>query len=266
MKYSNRSQAQTMAYYSTQGPSQHCCRCLCFKEKEVEKKRVVEIAAPIDYVWQILSNVHDYASWADFALAGNIAQGASFTLKDSATVVPSDDGRLQKVKSVQCRVSKLVEKKVIEFSFDRGEVGWSVGFAFYVEEAGPSSTRVQNLVRYFGPYDEVVDKVLSKRMGYLKLFCENSRTRSQSNSELRRPEPSNVPVAVAVPGVAPSPETPQSPLHTQSQPAATKKDSIADELLKLVDMKKQDLLSEDEYAAAKRRLLYDANGYTRLYG
>ena len=250
-----------MAYYSTQGPKSKCCRCCCCcKEDEVEKKRAVEIAAPIDFVWTILTNVHDYSSWADFTLSGSIGEGAVFTLKDNATVVSSDDGRLQKVKSVKGRVSKLVDKKAIEFSFERGE-GWSVGFAFYLEGTGPSSTRVQNLVRFFGPYDDIVDKVLNKRLGYLKSFCEHSHTRTNTLHEHRSPEPPNMTVAVAVPGGGEPADSPQSPLH-----AVPKKDSIADELLKLVDLKKQDLLSDDEYAAAKRRLLYDANGYTRLYG
>ena len=260
--FRNPIESQVMAYYSTQGPKNKCCRCCCcFKQDESEKKRSVEIAAPIGYVWTILTNVHDYSSWADFSLSGNIAKDAVFTLKDNATVIQSEDGRMQKVKSVQGRVSKLVEKKAIEFSFDRGEGKWSIGFALYIEETGPSSTIVQNLVRYFGPYDDIVEKVLSKRLGYLKSFCEHSHTRSNTVHDNRIAEPSGVTVAVAVPGVAAPTELPQSPLY-----AVPKKDSIADELLKLADLKKQDLLSDDEYAAAKRRLLYDANGYTRLYG
>ena len=259
-----------MAYYSALGPNNYCC----YREYEKGMKQTVDIAAPIDYVWAILTNVHDYSTWSDFALSGSIDEGAVVTLKDNATVVQSDDGRIHKVKAVKGMVSRLVDKKVIEFSFDRGQVGWSVGFAFYLEDKGAAMnmTRVANVTRFFGPYHDQVEKVLNERMTHLKLFCENSRTRANSIVDHRHVEPSCPPLEVET---DPSSEGEASNEHT-STPEATeefpltprraKRASITDELLKLVDLKERGLLSEEEYAAAKRRLLYDMNGYTRLYG
>ena len=261
-----------MAYYSSLGPNNYCC----YNESEVERTKTVEIQAPVDYVWSILTNVHDYSTWSDFSLTGVISQGASITLKDNSTMVQSDDGRLYRVKAIMGRVSKLIDSKLVEFSFNRGEVGWSVGLAFYLEELGSSLTRVSNATRYFGPHGEQVEKVLNQRMGHLKLFCENSRSRASSLVEHRRLEPSSPPIAVAIlsesvndpmQDVRPPNGASVDTANTISYRTPQKKaESIADEILKLADLKKQGLLSEDEYAAAKRRLLYDSNGYTRLYG
>ena len=261
-----------MAYYSTRGPNNYCC----YREHEVEKKRAVEIAAPIDYVWAILTNVHDYNTWSDFALSGSIDEGAVITLKDNATVVQSDDGRLHKVKSVNGRVSTLINNKAIELSFDRGELGWSVSFAFYLEELSQSVTKVKNLVRFFGPYSDIVDQLLNERMGHLKLFCEHSHSVHASFDV----KDSSFPVAVGVTpvvstaeavGDSPTEDIGKDPSISHADEASNgnqgyKPGSITDEIVRLADLHTKGLLSEDEFAAAKRRLLFDSNGYTRLYG
>ena len=235
----------------------------------MERKQSIDINAPIDYVWTILTNVHDYSTWSDFGLTGNIAQDAIITLKDNATYVQSDDGRVHRVKAAKGVVSKVVEKQTLEFSFDRGEVGWSVGFAFYIHDVATTVTRVTNVTRFFGPYRDQVEKVLNERMTHLKLFCENSRTRANSIIEHRVVESEEVETQPGSEAEAPgergfdeAPEAPETPLT----PRHAKRASIADEIIKLADLKGKGLLSEDEYAAAKRRLLYDANGYTRLSG
>ena len=258
-----------MAYYSTLGPNNYCC----YRESQSEMRRAVEIAAPIDYVWTILTNVHDYSTWSDFALSGHFAQEAIIILKDNATLVECDDGRLLKVKAVKGVVSRLVEKKTIEFSFDRGAVGWSVGFGFYLEDVATTHTRASCVTRFFGPYSEQVEKVLNERMTHMKLFCENSRTRANSIIDRRiLTEPSS---PADEDGMEPVSEGEtqiehlsgcEEPTKAPQTPRRAKQASIADELLKLVELKEKGHLSEDEYAAAKRRLLYDSHGYTRLYG
>ena len=259
-----------MAYYSTRGPNNYCC----YNESEVERTKTVEIQAPVDYVWSILTNVHDYSTWSDFTVTGVISQGASITLKDNSTMVQSDDGRLYRVKAIMGRVSKLIDSKLVEFSFDRGEVGWSVGLAFYLQEASPSLTKVANVVRYFGPYGEQVEKVLNERMGHLKLFCENSRTRASSLTSGE----GSFPLAVGFTPIASNAEAigeeaavaSTRGAHTVEGPSDPSNGrstiTFTDEVVKLADLKKQGLLSEEEYVAAKRRLLFDSHGYTRLYG
>ena len=281
-KPSGENFGRTMAYYSSLGPNNYCC----YNESEVERTKTVEIQAPVDYVWSILTNVHDYSTWSDFTVTGVISQGAFITLKDNSTMVQSDDGRLHRVKAVKGRVSKLIDKKTIEFSFDRGEVGWSVGLAFYLQEASPSLTKVENIARYFGPYGEQVEKVLNERMGHLKLFCEHSQSTHNSFDIRDRTFPvavgvaplvSNAEAIREVPAVesireATEPQVKDAKKEaTKSSPGAAetrgdKPITLTDELVKIADLKKQGLLSDDEYSAAKRRLLFDSNGYTRLYG